>query len=522
MKKSLLFLLVSSFIFGILSAQEAPAPQTETKESAPAATEAPAQTAVAAPETAPAAAPTGSDEERIDDLMKEIEDIEERLDTVETSTLVDRVKLSFDYRFTLNSYVFRENSDVTTVNNGLIREDGNTPQSWNMRGRLKLLSRLGDSFKFTGWLTMYKQFLESAPGRYANDAAVPTYDLSRGTYPGDTSVYFERMYVDWFATDWLAFTVGRCPASGGEPSQLRYNDVPLATFNALMFDTPFDGLYSTINLTQLIGLKNSYFRLGYVLKFMPDMSKNQNNQITEVDAGSQKNYIAGLDMEIPGLNGSKFNSSVAYIPELKLPQVDFDYNKDGVKDSLSMPDSVASIFLLNTSLMFPRAFNSDFDVFLAGGMSQVNPAIPTEDNPNNGFVGTPAEDKKSNPLLTVLGSDLSGESLNGYIIYTGFRYNIPYEMNGDRFRVGAEYNYASKNYLAFYANDTTGLPKFGIKGHNLETYFMVPLDRKANLRLSYIYQKHLNEWGIMAFATKGVPEIDETIHNVNLMLNVYF
>ncbi len=463
-----------------------------------------------------------SKQEKIKKASEAVDEVNERLDTIETSSLVDRIKLSFDYRFTANSYIYRDNSSDENKNLSLFNEDGNVSQSWNMRGRIKLNARLNDSFKFTGWISMYKLFLESAPGRHEYKDMNPTYDLARGYVPNDSHIYLERMYVDWFATEWLALTTGRVSTTGGIPSNLRYDDVSLGTFPNVVFDAPFDGAYSTFHLEKLAGLKNSYFRIGYVPRMLLNSLITNNQIVEDKDAGIQHAFLTGLDVEIPNLNGSRAVLASSYIPKMKTGPTKQDMGNGNIVD-LTIPDSLGTFWNTNLTLFLTKPQDAPFDFFLSGGMNMIFTPVRTEDNPNNGFVGLPAKNGgTSTPVMSVNGNDLSGEVLKGYLLYTGFRFHSPITVKNEAVKIGAEYTYTTKNHFGFYALDTTNLSKLGFRGHGLESYVLVPLHRKANFRFAYIYQKHLYDWGLMFAPGKGVPAIDETVHNVNVMLNVYF
>lgn len=459
---------------------------------------------------------------------KRISEIEERLDGVEKKTLVDRVDLSADIRMTLNNYIYRERSNTETrYKFGLLRDDGETFGAWNMRGRLKLVSRLGDYFKFTGWLTMYKQFIESAPGRY-NSEVIPTYDMSRGTYPGNSQIYFERLYVDWFITQWLALTIGRVPSTDGPPSGLRYNTTDMSSFPENLFNSPADGIYFTFDFNRIAGLKNNYLRIWYVPRFFLDETI-QNTLFVGIGDGSPNLHYMGIayDMEIPKLPGSIFSINMTFSPDLSLSQYYIDYNGDGIAEKLKRPGTMSNAVYFNYLLFLeiPRLLQSSLDFFASFGGIVVTPVARTSDDPNKGFVGTPVDPENgglSQPGATIFGSDLSGKPLLGFNGYFGLRYNLPIEIFNDNIKVGADYNFGTKYFFQYYAPDTTGLNRFSVRGHHAEAYVIVPVYRKASLRLGYIFEHHDYPQLLMNYVGQGIPQIDETIHNFHAMLNVYF
>lgn len=462
------------------------------------------------------------------DLKKAIEnrarldEIEERLDTVEKKTLVDRLDLSMDVRMTLNNYIYRDKSGEATKALGLLNSDGETFGLWNMRGRLKMKAALSESFKLTAWLSMYKQFIESAPGRYENQLVVPTYDLSKGYYPGNSSVYMERMYVDWFVTDWLAISAGRISTVDGTPSDTRYGTVPLGTFPESILNTPFDGIYATFSLKRA-GLDNSFIRFWYSPLAPVDSSISNNLFILSTDSTMNCGGIVA-DFDIPKTNGWRVYASIALLPQLKLWNLYRDVNSDGIDEKLYISNNLGGLYDFYLGLRMPKPFDLPFDFFMSGHF-EINTTPGREgSDPNTGFIGLPVDDSNpvSTPLSTYLGNSLNGKNSYGWHLYASLAWETPIKMYESYLTVGANFVYGSKYFWLYFAPDTTGLNMFGIRGKNVEAYVLIPINRKANLRLGYIFQHHDHPWGQFFAPGQGVPGISEEIHNFNVMLNVYF
>ncbi len=461
--------------------------------------------------------------QKILDNQSRIEELEERIDSVERSTLIDRVKLSMDVRITLNNYIYRERSLKENLNLGLLRDDGETWGAWNMRGRLKLRADLGASLKFTGWLTMYKQFIESAPGRYTSGEVAPTYDMSRGQYPGDSTVYFERMYVDWFITKWLALTVGRVPSTNGPGSDVRYDSVELSSFPENLISAPVDGVYLSFDLQELLGLDKSYLKIWYVPRlYLSEIIPN--NLFVGAETPNLNYGGIEFDMLIPGTTDTTIMANLTFTPEITMGESKVDIDGDGVEEVLH-PMADGSRFLSwNLFLKSLSPLNLPFEVFAAFGGSAMFTGARTDSAKGSGFIGAPTDPHTglSTPLASFLGSDLSGDVLTGFTAYAGMRWNTPLKIADSSLKIGADFNYASRYYFMYYAPDTTGLNRFGIRGYHGEGYIIIPIHRKANVRLCYIYEHHNYPWFLVGAVGAGVPEIDETIHNFNMMLNVSF
>lgn len=452
---------------------------------------------------------------------KRLDEIEERLDTVEKKTLVDRLNLSMDVRMTLNNYIYRDNSSEATKNLGLLNGSGETFGAWNMRGRLKMNSMLGDSFKLTVWLTMYKQFIESAPGRYENQMLSPNYDIAKSSYPGNSSVYMERLFLDWFITDWLSFSIGRAPTVDGTPAELRYNSVPFSSFFESELSAPLDGLYFTFNLKRFTGLDLSCLRVFYAPQLFMD-TVIPNNLF--VQSGLGISTIAGVMWQnsLPFTEGGQFILEFATQPELKAGDIKNDINGDGKAEDLFVGNSLAFFYRFYTGFVMPRFFGLPIDIFITGSVENFTTPARTGSNINDGFIGLPISNGISVPVLTLFGNDLSGKNYTSGQIYAGIRYNTPLELFNDNLKIGADINYSTKYFFMYFVPDTTGLSRFAVKGINAEAYVIIPIHRKANIRLGYIYQHHDYPFDFVYPVGQGTPSIDETIHNFNVMLNVYF
>lgn len=465
------------------------------------------------------------DKKLSEENTKRLDYLEELLDEVERATLVDRISLSADVRVTMNNYLYRELSPDENINYGFIRENGETIGAWNIRGRIKMSSMLGDSFKLTAWLSMYKQFLESSPDRYNSVSITPYYDASRGQYPSDSRVYMERLYVDWFITEWLAFSAGRSSTVGGPPSEIRYDSVRLGTFAESIISSPLDGVYFAFDLDTIFGMKNSIFRLYYVPRlFMHDVDI-PNNLFVSSKNPLQFVYGGQLDMEIPGLRNSNFMLQIAHLPELKGSNPDIDIDGDGQPDEFFVSYSMGNVIMLNTNFTAPRIFSLPLDVYAAFNYIVVKTPLRNEKNPDKGFIGISDEDGNKTPLFSLLGNNLSGSLLHGFMGYGGVRYNFPFTVNHISPKLGVDFNYGSPNHYSFHSPDTTGLNRFAVRGVHGEVYGIIPVHRKANIRLCYVYQRHFHTPDLFLPVGKNrsnVPEVDEIIHNWNIMLNVYF
>ncbi len=453
-----------------------------------------------------------------------IDFLESVLNEVERATLVDRLSLSADFRVTMNNYLYFENSDEKDIDKGLLRKDGHTIGAWNVRGRIKMHSMLGDKFKLTSWLTMYKQFLESAPGRYERDHIAPTYDSSRGYYPSDSRVYMERLYVDWFITNWFIFTIGRGSVVDGPPSDIRHDNVRLGTFQESAFNIPIEGMYLTLNLEELLSWRDSYFRFFYVPRVFMGVPGIDNNLFVTRDKPLLSIFGIHSEFGLPFYSGSKVYFQSAYSPAMRQGAVKQEI--DGEEIVLHNTSNFGKMLFSNITFVTPRVFNSPVDLFFSVNHNLAVCPERNEENPGAGFFGLPEDgDRGLVPLASLLGNNLTGVTLHGFMFYGGLRYHTPIKMFNSHLKIGGDFNYGTKNHFSFYVPDTTGLSRFGIRGMHGETYVIIPLHRKANIRAAYIYERRLFEYDLyhsVGENSSNIPKTDEIIHNWNIMLNVHF
>jgi len=472
----------------------------------------------------------------VEDNTARIDELEEILEIVETDTLKNRLNFGFDFRVTMNNYLMRDNSTPETLSLGLLTEKKDeTFNLWNIRGRLKMTSWIGEDIKLIAWISAYKNFMASRPSDGEESSLYTTWDSSRGYWPESSDAYMERMVLDWFMTDWLAFTIGRGYTSEGTPYDTQFNTVSLGTFSSAAFNRPIDGFYFTMNLNHLLGMKNSYFRVGFTPFHTLDATNGDNLYIS--DKGVSNYFLAHLDVEIPGLPGSKVQLLSTIAPQMLTTDRNIERAKvleDGtvVNELLTLKapdkgDSLGSLMLNNITLSFPNAFDTGFDFYASGSMTLLNPATITEDTPTAGYLGLEEKDEetgdvKRRPILTTLGSNLSGKPILGWMFLVGLRYNTPLRMAGDWFKIGADFNMANDKFI-FYSNpDTTGHNRYLTRGMYGDVYTIIPIHVKASFKIGYIYQHFNNPYGFMFQVGQGVPEIDETVHNVYGMLNAYF
>jgi len=498
MKKGIIFLVAIFIFFALYAQDEDEAEPVEAAESQ---------------NREESSSQKSEEEESLEELLERIEEIEEILDDVETATFSNRLNFGFDFRLTANNYMV-SGKDIDDYDNaGVV----------NVRGRIKFNSwLLSKRMKLTGWLTAYKNFMRSV-SHVENSYSPSDSIISGSAMPHSAVVNMERFYIDWFITKWVALTAGRAPTSDGYPYGEKYGTVSLGTFAYSTLNFPADGLYFTFNLNEIVGLRNSYLRVGYAPNNI--MMETPNNlYMTNKSRGSY--YMVQFDVEIPGTNSGKLMTHSLFTPKMKENDMDREITGPDGKPlmvELHFPDkdgSLGSVQIHNLTLGLPDILSTNIDFFASASISMFQ-AIDSNQTDGNGYVTVKAAQMEIDKM-SILGTDVKGETKYGEQYYMLAIYNTPLKFLGGTFRIGTDFTYVTKNFFFYGIPDTTGHSRMLTKGITYDIFVQIPIDTKANITAGYLRYEIDHVYGQMFSKGKGIPETDETVQNFYLMLNAYF
>ena len=373
------------------------------------------------------------------------DELEDRIDGIETSTLVDKIKFSFEFRTRVDSY------DIKTADG----KNGSDNNIWSNRLRLNMKSKISDDMKFNGRLTMYKNWADSNINQFSNA------DPMQARRPNDSSLFVERAYIDWVVLDGnipVILTLGRQPSADGPSHQFKDNTVRKSTYSALSFDGAADGVVATINLQKVTDVNGMAIRLGYGKGY-----QDQSNQsYVGNPSGIKDSNVYGLFFDTGlGQDGSLLQVSAVSVTDV-VSNVPGD-NKN-----------IGDMMLYTAMLEFTNVVNSGLDIFAHYAISQAKPNGVTSNynGMNVGFLQT-----------NMTGGDkVSTDQLNGSAYWLGGRYTLPVaSMNNPR--IGLEYNHGDENWFSFTqgSNDLTN--KLATRGSAVEVYYIQPINRYAHIRL---------------------------------------
>ncbi|MDM8536184.1 DUF3373 family protein [Desulfobacterales bacterium HSG17] len=392
-------------------------------------------------------------------LKSDVEEISDRLDKVETKSILDKIQIGGEFRTQVNFLNF-DDIKADGQNFSSQKEDANIDELWWTRLRLNLRSNITKDLIFHGRLSYLKYW---GTTNYEND----TWDARFFMTPEqEGNLHVERAYIDYFIPETpLSFTLGRLPTSNAPPYEFKNYTTRKATWAQLFVDGEFDGIMGNLSLEKWTGLKNSMTRLAYV-----KVSQNY-SQYQALDLDSARVIGANFDMEIPGVNDSLF-----WLGYYKV----FDLTPLKVEGAVSPEDSgEADTYTIH--VQFDNLMDSGLGWFASFAYQNIQPS-------SQGTVLAPGYE------VGLVGDSLHGdlgETQEGYSFYTGLKYILPIESLKYP-NIGFEYNYGSQYWLPL-STHTSGefTNKLGVNGSAYELYYIQPIIKNNMFcRLGAVYQDY--------------------------------
>lgn len=399
---------------------------------------------------------------QIDELKsstEDIDEIDERLEEVEIRSFTDKINLGLGMRVEMNNY-------SNTYANGT-SYDAN--EIYRTKLNINMKSKISDNLKFSGKLSMYKNWGDST-------ARNTNYDSMQGRKPDSNALYVERAYLDWTlnpnSTVPVTLTMGRQPSSDGPSYQIKEDTSRKGTYDALAADGAADGLVLTANLNKIS--KGTSLRLAYgtpnVLDNEAYTSEQMNYNGKDKDS-FENTKVLGLfvDQTISSfdfenliqayyMDASNMNANPQVL-DIDSSSTTFMQNQD-----INVGDFALSGFMIEGSKI-----SNKFDAFFHYSRSEAKP------NGELAYLGSMG----SHGLLTSTAGDTSTKS--GDAIWLGTRYHI-----NKKYKIGLEYNKGSQNWFSFTSGANDPLNKLATRGDALELYITRIINKNANIRLGYV------------------------------------
>ncbi|MDA8077349.1 MAG: DUF3373 domain-containing protein [Nitrospiraceae bacterium] len=297
--------------------------------------------------------------------------------------------------------------------------------------------------------------------------------------PQDNILRVDQAYATWsnIAGAPVWFSLGRRPSTAGVPTNLRQNieKSGSAGVPGLLIDYAFDG--GTIGFAPDIqALPGSYAKICYGKGF---------------DSGFRTTGNSLNDVNFLGINVVPYDTDNFRV-ELQWDRAfgifAFPENRNGSGLGFGPNANLGDIDQYGLTVMgkIEKLGPGDLNLFADGAISKTHP------NDNFFSVMTPAG---AMPVAGLLydAPNFGGvkEGKTGQALYLGARY----DLNKTGTKLGLEYNYGSKNWVAFSpASDDMWTSKLGVHGSVYEAYLIQeikskPISKmgKAQFRLGYQY-----------------------------------
>jgi hypothetical protein len=348
------------------------------------------------------------------------------------------------------------------------------------RLRLEMKSRISPQLTFGGRLAAYKVFGDSTGVKFNQGSLGDvTFDGNTSSLPHGDTLRLERAYFNYsFGTPGLPvnLSLGRRPSTEGSPLEYRNNSVIGGSPMAPIINWQFDGASLTFGLEDVTGIPGAALKFCYGVGFEGDWGNSSSLASTQptVDDVHLLGFIATLfDNEVTSAELNYAHASGITDGFTGLTVMPFivsreDRNGDGTDEyyftansggfvsrlepMTNIGDWDAASLVLKTNL---AEKGPDLDLFLAGSWSHTRPS-----------------EISRNPFYEILGQGLLSsngqlESQDGYSVYAGVVYNLPWDG-----RLGLEYNWGSEYWFNFTgAEDSLVASKLAARGQVWELYY---------------------------------------------------
>lgn len=439
------------------------------------------------------AAPTRT---QYDKLAKDINNIYDSLDEVETKSLRDRINFGGELRTRMDNYSY-DNITTMDMSTGTIAyndKDGHDDNNWTNRFRLNMDAEISKSLSFHGRLAIFKNWGDSDETTVAM-----VNDFNRVHRPGTSTVRLDRAYIDWVPENSpvpLGITIGRHPSTEGPPYELKEDRPRQSTYPSLLFDVEMDGIVATVGLERYIGLKNSGWRFAYGKGYHSDWDNtNSFSFFDDSEAGDTTMFATFLESEIPGLDNSLLVFSYANMMDLPYTFIGPTTATTGAAN-----ENLGDVDLYGVHLQVNNLMQTGLDVFLSWGYDRSDPNGKSVNG--YGLLSADGHDRKS-----------------GSAIYAGMRYTIPFDQLNNP-KVGFEYNHGSKYWMSMTSGTAELFNKLASRGDVYEVYYTQPVDKNLFFRAGYThvdYDYTLSGWHI------GHPDsTDAELDNYYLLMDCRF
>ena len=430
-------------------------------------------------------------EKKLDKALKKIDELEasnnesidelyERVDENEFYATMNRIKWGAEFEVS-TSFIDGETGSMKIPGMSIPSTDYSRNNQWTTKLRLSMDAKINDKTKFTGRLSMFKNWSDSTPNTLT--------DPAQGRKPvGGGAIYVERAYVDYAPISSLIFTIGRQPSSDGPGMTLVENTKRKSTYPALLFDGAADGIVVTSKLAPSSAM-NPTFRVAYGKGYQDTTNYSaytpNQNEIEDLNV-----YGAFYEMSLPFESMGNNLLVLSYVNAKDFvghPQYTSAPNNQNLGDM-----TLAGIYFENN-----KAFGTNLSYFISAGFNMPD---------SNG--------KTVNFGAMTGNQDVALLAENGHAFQIGARYDI------GSIKVGYEFNKGSRYWYSFTNGSSDLLNKLATRGSVNDIYAIYQLDIYQFIKLGYTmidYEYTGSGWHI------GTPmETDDYVNRAYATYNLRF
>lgn len=425
---------------------------------------------------------------RMKNLDRDIAEIYDTLDEVETAALLDRINLGAEVRIRADNYRVKNytplyfdyfNPFSPTFGDwvfGTPIVDERNDSNWSSRFRINMDADVSRSIKFAARLALQKNWADSV-GSFSHD------NNRAHVASGDTTLKVDRFYVDWTPKFVLPIGVsfGRLPTSDGPPLEFKENRKRQSIYPALIFDGEPDGIVTTLGLEKIIGLRGAGIRYFYAMAVQYDNDqKSMNYMDSVVDDFYKDNRVQAIffETELPGLRDSLL--VLSYVPAKDILMAN---------PATGAMANVGDITLMGAHLQMVDLFGLGLDIFGSYGENRNEP------NGNTLLMGQIDTTAFGGPGIAdfnmgLMGSTFGAAAANmastdvttGWAWYAGLRYEIPVRLL-NRPKIGFEYNRGNKYWFSFTPGSSEIDNRLATRGEAYDAYYIQPFNKNLFLRI---------------------------------------
>ena len=407
-------------------------------------------------EAKPVVAPV--DEKNILKVEQDVKTIYDGMDEIETRQLQQRINLGAELRTRVDTY--------TLTDYPLASDKEHDSNNWTSRFRVNMDATFAETLSFHGRLAMYKNWGDSDDAT----ASGMLNDATRSHQPSSSNLWVDRAYVDWTPQGLpvpLAITIGRQPSTEGPPLEFKENRLRQSTYPAHLFNGESDGIVATLGLERYTGLAEAGLRVGYSKFYHSDDDNTIGNAFPFLDdqeAGDSNVLGFLLESELPGLPNSL--AVLSYANVWDLPLIPFGPTRNGIT-GYPANENLGDLQLWGVHLQARNLVDSGTDLFFSYGANHSSP------NGNAPW---------GQGLLSADGL----EARDGFSIYTGVRYTIPFApLNLPK--LGLEFNYGSQYWFSMTMGSSDLFNKLASRGEVYDLYYIQPVNQYLFFRAGWMH-----------------------------------